>query len=192
MTTRSIYLFVFYLFISIQSSGQSIEFPLINKRITYTDTVFVNNTSKDTLYVRAKQWILKNFPTQNTPLNASNKTDSLIHAKGTLDFNMMDLNNLNRIVYDYNIYVKIYDNAYIYKIEDFKGKLYEKSQYTSNSAAKVSIDEDYAAYLKNKRNTEFTRRVKYFYKIISKQLNSFNTSMSLENAGEYPRGPHLE
>ncbi|MCO4294124.1 DUF4468 domain-containing protein [Solitalea sp. MAHUQ-68] len=195
MKTRllfSLLLCSFYFISSPKAHSQQLELPMQHQKVVYSDTVFVNGVSKDTLFARAKHWILKTFPAQNKTFSETNRTDSLIEAKGFLEFSQMDLYNLNTVIIEYKIHIDLYENAYAYKIDRFGGKLYEKSQYTSNSAAMINIEEDYSNYLKNKRSTDYTRRVKQFYKLINQQLDSFNAVMEPTSDESYQRGPHLE
>ncbi|AFD05922.1 DUF4468 domain-containing protein [Solitalea canadensis] len=176
------------------NAQKNVQIPLRNGKVMYADTVFINNTPKSVIYERSKNWILKNFPIQNKDFNEVNKNDSLITACGSMEFSQMDLHNLNQVVIDYKIQIEVYDNAYVYKFCNFKGRLYEKSQYTSVAASKISIEEDYAQYLKKPKMNDYTRRVKQFYKLINQQLLSFNTDMETKEpvSIEYERGPHLE
>ncbi|POY37788.1 hypothetical protein C3K47_04445 [Solitalea longa] len=192
MITRLLFFCLLCMLSLAEAGAQTVEFPIHHNKVVFSDTVFVNNVSKDSIYARAKNWVLKCFPAQNTSFNDNNRTDSLIEANGSLEFNQMDLHNLNKVIFEYKIHIDVYDNAYAYKIDKFKGRLYEKSQYTSNSAARICIEEDYANYLKNKRSTDYTRRVKQFYKLISQQIESFNTALEVEPEDKYQRGPHLE
>lgn len=176
------------------NAQKNIQLPLKGGKIVYADTVFINNTPKSIVYERAKNWILKNFPIQNKDFAEVNKTDSLITGNGTMEFSQMDLHNLNQVIIEYRMVVEVYENAYVYKLCGFKGRLYEKSQYTSVAAAKISLEEDYAQYLKNPKLNDHTRRVKQFYKLITQQINSFNTDMETKEpvSIDYERGPHLE
>lgn len=196
MNMKSFLIIAIVLFLGQLSANaqKNIQLPVKGGKIVYTDTVFINNTPKSHVYERAKNWILKSFAIQNKDFSELNKTDSLITANGTLEFSQMDLHNLNQVVIDYKIIIDVYDNAYVYKFCGFKGRLYEKSQYTSVAAAKISLEEDYAQYLKNPKLNDHTRRVKQFYKLITQQINAFNTDMETKEpvSIDYERSPHLE
>ena len=94
---------------SINTALCQTEAPLV-----YTEVVQVEGVSKDELYNRAKNWVVKVYNNPQKVIQLDDKAAGQISVKGLFNYNFRDFRN--QVNYTMSIYVK--DGRYKYEMSD--------------------------------------------------------------------------
>lgn len=94
--------------------GQAINLPIdsITKNITYTNVVNVDSLSKNELFSRAQEWVVKTYNSGKDVVQLSDKDNGKLIGNGALDVSWKNMSGY--IKYTISIYVK--DGKYKYEI----------------------------------------------------------------------------
>lgn len=115
------YLLTLFLLIPLFAFSQQDILPIVDGKVTYTNVVSVENSSKEDLYLRAKKWFVSNYRSAQDVIQLDDKENGEIIGKGI--FRITYYSRDPNIRHTVSILVK--DNRYKYIITDL---LYEDKQ----------------------------------------------------------------
>lgn len=164
---KVISLLVMSFLIGIDTAGQSRDLPLfpldsLTHKIKFTDIVYLDSTSsKQDLFLRAREWFAKTFKSSNYVTQMEDKEAGILIGKGSLEIFLKVLGSSTGGNY-FNFTISLYfkDGRYKYDFTDFT--------YSNG----ISFNDTPAEYLYNAKENDYPRLTKNGNREVFSQLRT--------------------
>lgn len=111
------YLIALFALVSLCASAQTrLPMDSATKQYSYSEVVIVDSTSKDELYLRAKEWFANSFKSANDVLQMDDKEAGKLIGKGNTDIHVKSVGLTVPVMLKFTVKVTAKDNRYRYEI----------------------------------------------------------------------------
>ena len=142
MRTKILFLI---LFAPIVTSGQLIdELPKDeNGNLNFNEVIQIDNTKKDELYIRSKQFFVDTFKSANDVIQMDDKEAGVVIGKGYNDIYIKIMGVNNAVQMWYTIKIQSKEGRYKYEIYDIYFKIYPSQYGGSTEATTIRAEETF-------------------------------------------------
>lgn len=168
-----------FVFMSLLMITKSQELPIDSStnKVSYSEVVKVDGTSKDELYTRAREWFSMAFKDAKSVLDMDDKAAGKLIGKGnsTGTFNILGTRFTLRIHYTISVTTK--DGRYRYEITDFT----TSEDGTTNKFTMEEVNTRDTKF--RKENGEFKGRYKDYAETLVKATTTLSESLKAKMSG---------